>query len=101
MANNVNYEYINETSINSELICIICHAPFNDPLCTPCDHTFCRQCITEWINKGNIQCPICRRQLTSIESLTQATRVVRNMLDCLSVKCGFCGTLRLQRGNFN
>ena len=101
MANNSNYEYINEQSIDPELICIICDSPFDDPLCTTCDHTFCRQCITNSINTGSTQCPICRQKVGSIDYLVQASRTVRNMLDRLPVKCTFCEKTGLQRGNFN
>jgi hypothetical protein len=100
MTKNMNYEYINETSIEPELICSICDAPFDDPLCTPCDHTFCRKCITRSINTGTVGCPICRQQLVSINNLAQANRTVRNILDRLPVKCIFCGKTGLQRGNF-
>ncbi len=101
MATNVNYEYINKTSIDPELICIICSAPFNDPLCTPCDHTFCRECITGWTNTGIGECPVCRQKLVSIDNLVQASRVVRNMLDQLPVKCIFCGKTGLRRSDFS
>jgi hypothetical protein len=92
---------MNETSIDPELICIICNSPFNDPLCTPCDHTFCRECITGWINGGNLSCPMCRQHLVSANSLVQASRTVRNMLDRLPVKCILCEKTELQRCNFS
>ena len=101
MAGSINYQYINEANIDSELICIICNSPFNDPLCTPCDHTFCRECITRWIGGRNRTCPVCNRQLTSVNDLVPANRIVRNMLDRLPVICIFCAKTGLQRGNFN
>ena len=100
MATDTNYEYINENCIDPELICIICNCPFNDPLCTPCDHTFCRKCITDSIHTGNIGCPLCRQQLGSVDNLVAAGRIIQNMLDRLQVKCLFCGRAGLQRGNF-
>ncbi len=101
MANAVNYEYVDEPSIDPELICSICNEPFNDPVCTSCDHTFCRHCITGWINKATAGCPTCRNKSLSVERLVQANRTVRNMLDRLTVKCIFCGKSGLQRGNFS
>jgi ubiquitin conjugation factor E4 B len=102
MANDTNYEYVNEAAIDTELICSsICKAPLIDPVCTPCDHTFCRKCITGWGNTGNVRCPACNQQLASIDNLPQATRLVRNMLDRLPVKCTFCGKTGLERGNFS
>jgi vacuolar-type H+-ATPase subunit I/STV1 len=97
---NTTYEYIDEASINPELICSICQSPFIDPQHTPCDDTFCRECITNWIQRQNASCPLCRKPL-SINVLKQATRTVRNMLNQLPVKCTSCGQTELQRGNFN
>lgn len=94
------YEYMNEASIEPELICTICHSPLKDPCCTPCGETFCRECITKWIQTQNASCPICRNDL-SIGVFTQPTRMVRNMLDRISVKCIVCGQADLWRGNFD
>ncbi|CAF3400127.1 unnamed protein product, partial [Rotaria sp. Silwood2] len=76
------YEYMNEDEINSELFCSICHAPFNDPCCTPCGDTFCRACITQWLKSPNNTCPLCRKSL-SLNALAPATHMVRNILDQL------------------
>ena len=100
MATSNNYEYINENCVDPELICSICDSPFNDPVCTPCDHTFCRNCITDSINTGNIGCPLCRQQPLTVNSLALANRSVRNILDRLAVRCRRCGRAGLQRGNF-
>jgi hypothetical protein len=100
MENNGQFEYTNETSIDPELICIICNSPFEDPRCTPCDHTFCYECITNWIRTNNASCPTCR-QPVRMNGLTQANRTVRNMLDRLLVTCPRCGQTGVQRENFN
>ena len=50
------------------LECSICFDTFTDPLCLPCMHTFCAQCIKEYIQKSQTEenetkefnCPICR-----------------------------------------
>ncbi|CAF1099388.1 unnamed protein product [Adineta steineri] len=94
------YEYMNEASTDPELICTICHSPLEDPCCTPCGETFCRECITKWIQTPNVSCPICRKDL-SIDVLTQPSRNVRNMLDRIPVKCIVCGQDDLWRGNFD
>ena len=101
MAHDSNYEYINEDSIDPEFICIICGRPFSDPLSTPCDHTFCRKCITGSINAGNIGCPTCRQQPMLQNNLAPASRIVRKLLDDLLIKCRLCGETELKRGNFN
>jgi hypothetical protein len=99
MANGIAYEYTNEESIDREFICTICTSPFNDPWCTPCDHTFCRACIKSWIDARNVSCPICRKNV-SVNLLTQANRTVRNILDRIPVKCTKCGQRKIQRGQF-
>ena len=101
MARDTNYEYVNKGSIDSELICSICYYPFSDPLSTPCGHIFCRKCITDSINAGNIECPRCRQRLVSVNNRAPASRIVWNMSDHLLARCLFCGKTGLQRGNFN
>ena len=99
MSEGIEYEYTNEASIDRELICTICTGPFNDPWCTPCDHTFCHVCITSWIDAKNASCPICRKHVSGI-LLKQANRTVRNILDRIPVKCTKCGQREIQRGQF-
>jgi hypothetical protein len=86
----VEYEYINESSIDSELICSICQAPFNNPCCAPCGEIYCRECISRWIQTRNGSCPHCR-QTISIKGLNNVPRSLQNMLDRLQVKCIACG----------
>ncbi|CAF2083614.1 unnamed protein product [Rotaria magnacalcarata] len=99
MSNGFQYEYMNEASIDSELICIICNKTLEDPQCTPCDHIFCKSCITEWIQRNNMSCPTCRR-LLRIHELIQASRTVRNILGKIHVKCMTCGKIDLERSDF-
>jgi hypothetical protein len=94
------YEYINESSINEDLICSICNAPLENPRCTPCNHIFCCQCITKWVNGNNTTCPLCRGHLT-LNNLTQAQPAIRSMLDELSIKCTICGHTGLKRSAFD
>jgi hypothetical protein len=102
MSNNkCEYEYLDETSINPELLCTICNKPFVNPVSTPCDHTFCCGCIQRWIEKNNQSCPTCRRQIQSIDQCTQVSRPLRNILDRLQIKCLICNQTGLQRDHFN
>jgi hypothetical protein len=94
------YEYIDEGSINQNLKCSFCHDPFEKPVTTLCEHIFCYQCIEQWITNEN-SCPICRRNISNIRELTPVkVRLVLNMLDSLLVKCKTCGQTGIERGYF-
>jgi len=54
------FEYENELSIDSKLLCSICLNPFLQPKWTPCKHIFCSDCIELWLKKDS-SCPICRQ----------------------------------------
>ncbi|CAF1214148.1 unnamed protein product [Rotaria magnacalcarata] len=99
MLNSLQYEYVNEELIDNEFICIICNKPLDDPRCTPCDHIFCGKCITEWIQRKNHSCPTCRQPLRHQE-LTQANRIVRNIVGKFRVKCMACVKIDLERSDF-
>ena len=83
MATGTNYDHTDEKPMGGEFTCSICKNLFNDPVCTPCDHTFCRKCIKDSVHTGNIGCPVCGQQVLSMNSLAMANRSVRNMLDRL------------------
>jgi DNA repair exonuclease SbcCD ATPase subunit len=100
MTNFSNVDYIDDTSIDPELMCNICFEHFQDPYCTPCDHTFCRQCIIERIDSGSAICPRCANPL-SILHIQQASRTIRDMLTRARVVCRYCGQTGLQKENFN
>ena len=57
---------MDETINNS---CIIC---FNnipkELLCkTNCNHLYCKECLDTWLNRGNIDCPMCRGDISEYE----------------------------------
>jgi hypothetical protein len=93
------YDYVNELSIDEDLKCSICKEPFQQPVNTPCDHTFCQNCIEQWINEDYTPCPTCRRLLT-MNSLLPATRIVVHLLDRLQVQCQTCGEKPIQRSAY-
>ncbi|KAM7540419.1 hypothetical protein Aperf_G00000022960 [Anoplocephala perfoliata] len=45
------------------LECSICIQRLKDPRSLPCDHVFCRDCITDWLRTNN-ECPLCRKRST-------------------------------------
>ncbi len=100
MARSSQYKYMDEESIGPALLCIICRRPFKDPRCTPCNHIFCRECITERIGTNKGPCPACHK-LISVDSFSQISYTLSNMLGTLRVKCTLCGQTELLRGNFD
>lgn len=47
----------------SAVVCKICNHPFENPMKTNCDHTFCRDCIYA----STRACPLCRSQIGFID----------------------------------
>ncbi len=94
------YEYMDESSIDMSLKCIICSDPYINPCSTPCDHTFCRSYITKWIEE-NDRWPSCRKKPITINGLKSTNRVVFDIFDRLLVRCKDCRKSNIQRGNFD
>lgn len=92
---------MDEASVDENYKCSICNEPFQYPVTTPCDHSYCRECIEHWLDEGYSSCPGCRHPL-SINSLKPVTtRLILNILDRLIVKCIECGQSGIPRGTFN
>ncbi|CAF1375382.1 unnamed protein product [Didymodactylos carnosus] len=94
-----NYVYENEDLINAELKCVICHQPIDNPVSTTCNHTFCKNCITEWY-RNHQSCPICRQHISSSDLSPVTLHLVLNQLNRLSVKCTKCNQGNIQRDNY-
>lgn len=70
---------------DDELICSICHSVFCNPVMSPCDHVFCRLCITKWL-QNNRNCPICRKRVPRY-SIKQIVPIVKNLIMKLTLYC--------------
>ncbi|CAF1456944.1 unnamed protein product [Rotaria magnacalcarata] len=100
---NTNYEYMDKASIDKDLFCDYCNNPLIDPISTPCNHTFCRDCIESKLKQSCGTCAKakCKNKSITMNDLIPVTeRIVLNMLDRLLVKCTVCGTMNIQRGSF-
>ncbi len=73
--------------VDDEFLCSICSMVFDRPVETPCDHTFCEDCLKQWLMKTAI-CPMDKTALT-VNDLKNPSRKFRNMLAKLSIKCDF------------
>ena len=94
------YEYCNENSIDSNLICSICLNPFRQPVVTACRHTFCWECLRSWSDEEP-SCPICRRDVLPgrYDWVTKACFL--QQLGRLRVQCSFCSQTGIRRSHFN
>ncbi|CAF4115069.1 unnamed protein product [Rotaria sordida] len=98
-----NYEYMNKSSINEDLICEICKNPFIDPviLPSPCEQTFCLKCIQSNLENHSNNCLKCNKKSLTNTDLKNESPILRNMLDKLLVKCCSCSEENIQRSNFS
>ena len=80
---------MNEAELSESLVyltCPICEKVLqNDPVCTPCHHTFCGDCIRGHLAAGATTCAECRKPLKA-EDL-QSNTMALNLLDSLKTCC--------------
>ena len=55
---------VNREVDDEDEVCAICMDEINDPVVTPCNHTFCRECLVATYHSRNRKCPLCRHRLT-------------------------------------
>lgn len=46
--------------VKDELTCALCLEIYKEPRLLTCYHTFCRTCMEQLLEKGNVSCPLCR-----------------------------------------
>ena len=73
-------------SVIDSLICTICTDVVEDPVQTPCEHCFCKSCITQWLQEGQGSCPV-DRQVLSFNGLKPLNRMTMQVLNKLNVYC--------------
>ncbi|XP_033875391.3 ligand of Numb protein X 2-like [Acipenser ruthenus] len=92
-----NHLYDYQDEVDDELSCLICLQPLLCPMDTPCGHTYCFQCLDNFLREQDF-CPVDRQKLY-LRQCRRSSLLVRNLLDKLSVLCPFqkdCG-LKMQR----
>ncbi|XP_063776994.1 E3 ubiquitin-protein ligase LNX isoform X2 [Pseudophryne corroboree] len=77
------YRYTEE--VDDDLICHICLHALIQPLDTPCGHTYCTLCLTNFLLHENF-CPMDRKHVM-LQSCKKSTVLVKNLLDKLMVNC--------------
>ena len=89
------------------LECSICHYIFTNPLCLPCMHTFCCNCIKDYVHKlqsdggkaSEFNCPTCRCRVVipkgGVDQLPKQL-FVENLKDVIAsttkpeINCDYC-----------
>ncbi|XP_016142986.1 E3 ubiquitin-protein ligase TRIM17-like [Sinocyclocheilus grahami] len=68
-----------DSRLSKQIQCSVCVGDFTDPVSLLCDHTFCRQCISNHSQSCRLKlCPECRRPYTMWD--LRSNRVLRNMV---------------------
>jgi Ran GTPase-activating protein (RanGAP) involved in mRNA processing and transport len=80
------YEYINEETIEKNLICNICGKPLIQPVIILCENIFCRKCALDNSKK---------------EFIPVNDSLILEGLDKIQVKCKLCDEINLERGHFS
>ena len=71
-----------------EFTCGICREVLIDPKETKCcQQMYCNQCISEWLS-NNQSCPNDRKRMSN-KDLKSPSRIVKNLLNGLKVKCEY------------
>ena len=78
--------FIDHDSMVDAIICFICTNVVEDPVQTPCEHIFCNECITKWMEEGRVSCPVDECRL-SLNELKPPHRLTMQLLNNLVVRC--------------
>lgn len=72
--------------MDEQLTCSICSELFIRATTLNCSHTFCYQCIQNWIKKqkGCSLCPVCRTPVRSMNKALVLDNFIESMIDNLA-----------------
>lgn len=73
-------------TVDPNLLCGICSYVLDNPVLTPCGHSFCSVCLDTWLSKpATSTCPECRSLV--LPSSSKAVHSLRNFINGLDVVC--------------
>ena len=91
-------DQILDQSIVDEFTCAICLDIPLIPQRTSCNHIFCANCLSKWMEHSKC-CPMCNRQFTASNDESTRLKIMNARCSC---KCGFEGMVKqLIRHNCN
>lgn len=72
------------SSMQEEFLCVICQELFVKAHSLSCSHSYCEQCITDWM-KTNKYCPMCRKTIEGkpVPSIAMDNAITK-LVECLS-----------------
>ncbi|XP_074085524.1 E3 ubiquitin-protein ligase LNX isoform X2 [Macrotis lagotis] len=79
------YSYAEE--VDDDLICHICLQALLEPLDTPCGHTYCTLCLTNFLVEKDF-CPVDRKKII-LQNCKKSNILVNKLLNKLMVTCPF------------
>ncbi|XP_075399697.1 E3 ubiquitin-protein ligase LNX [Tenrec ecaudatus] len=82
-----NHFYTYTQDVDDDLICHICLQALLDPLDTPCGHTYCTFCLTNFLVEKDF-CPVDRKPLV-LQHCKKSSILVHKLLNKLLVTCPF------------
>uniref|UniRef100_A0A8D2DSS1 E3 ubiquitin-protein ligase LNX n=1 Tax=Sciurus vulgaris TaxID=55149 RepID=A0A8D2DSS1_SCIVU len=82
-----NHCYTYTEDVDDDLICHICLQALLDPLDTPCGHTYCTVCLTNFLVEKDF-CPV-DRKLVVLQHCKKSSILVNKLLNKLLVTCPF------------
>lgn len=56
-------EWVKTQNGDNEVLCIICYGDVEDATVAKCGHVYCFKCLHEYVNKGYVECAVCRQKL--------------------------------------
>ncbi|KAK6494239.1 E3 ubiquitin-protein ligase LNX isoform X1 [Huso huso] len=80
-----NHKYSYQEEVDDDIICRICLQPLILPIDTPCGHTYCTVCLTNFLLEKDF-CPVDRSPLMR-QTCKNSSILVNKLLDKLLVTC--------------
>lgn len=82
-----NHFYTYTEDVDDDLVCHICLQALLDPLDTPCGHTYCTLCLTNFLVEKDF-CPVDRKPVI-LQHCKKSNILVNKLLNKLLVNCPF------------
>ncbi|KAF0883231.1 E3 ubiquitin-protein ligase LNX isoform X1 [Crocuta crocuta] len=82
-----NHFYTYTEDVDDDLVCHICLQALLDPLDTPCGHTYCTLCLTNFLVEKDF-CPVDRKPVV-LQHCKKSSILVNKLLNKLMVTCPF------------